>query len=100
MKRMIALALALCLFAPIDKAEAAEPPPALIKAIAKQESGLNPLAVNVAGESYYPATRAEAEQLIREAITAGKSFDVGKMQINSWWMERFAIDPFSLLDPA
>ena len=99
MKRMIALALALCLLAPVREAEAEEPPPSLVKAIAWQESGLNPLAVNVAGRPYSPATRAEAEQIIREAVTAGKSFDVGKMQINSWWMERFAIDPFSLLNP-
>ncbi len=99
MKRMIALVLALCLLAPFGEAEAAEPPPSLVKAIARQESGLDPLAINVAGKSYYPATRAEAEQLIREAMAAGKSFDVGKMQINSWWMERFTIDPLSLLDP-
>ena len=99
MKSMIALALALC-FLPFGGVKAQEPPPALVKAIARQESGLNPLAVNVAGKSYYPATREEAERLIREAIAAGKSFDVGKMQINSWWMERLALDPFSLLDPA
>ena len=98
MKSIIALTLALC-FLPFDGAEAQEPPPALVKDIAKQESGLNPLAVNVAGKSYYPATREEAERLIREAIAAGKSFDVGKMQINSWWMNRFGIDPVSLLNP-
>ncbi len=98
MKSMIALALALC-FLPFGGVKAQEPPPALVKAIARQESGLNPLAVNVAGKSYYPATREEAERLIREAIAAGKSFDVGKMQINSWWMNRFGIDPVSLLDP-
>lgn len=98
MKAMFLL-LAVALFVPCKGAEAQEPPPALVKAIAKQESGLNPLAVNVAGKSYYPATREEAEQIIREAIAAGKSFDVGKMQINSWWMERFVINPFSLLDP-
>ena len=46
MKRMIALTLALCLFAPVGKAEAEEPPPALVKAIAQQESGLNPLRGN------------------------------------------------------
>lgn len=98
MKRML-LALAIALFVPFVSAKAEEPPPALVKAIARQESGHNPLAVNVAGKPYYPATREEAEQLIRESMAAGKSFDVGKMQINSWWMERLGIDPFSLLDP-
>ncbi|CAK7031494.1 MULTISPECIES: lytic transglycosylase domain-containing protein [unclassified Desulfovibrio] len=93
------LALAVALFVPFGEAVAEEPPSALVKAIARQESGLNPLAVNVAGKSHYPATREEAENLIREALTAGKSFDVGKMQINNWWMKRFSIDPFSLLDP-
>ena len=98
MKKTFMLAALLCL---PTSALAAEPgPPApLVEAIARQESGLNPLAVNVAGKSYYPATREEAERLIREAIAAGKSFDVGKMQINSWWMNRFGIDPVSLLDP-
>ena len=98
MKRML-LALAVALLVPFGGAKAEEPPPALVKAIAWQESGMNSLAVNVAGKSYYPATREEAERLIREALAAGKSFDVGKMQINSWWMERLSIDPFSLLDP-
>ena len=93
------LALAVALFVPFKGAKAEEPPPALVKAIARQESGLNPLAVNVAGKSHYPDTREEAERLIRDALAAGKSFDVGRMQINSWWMERFSIDPFSLLDP-
>lgn len=99
MKRKIALTTALFLLFTFNIAGAEEPPPALVKAIARQESGLNPLAVNIAGKSHYPATREEAERLIREAIAAGQSFDVGKMQINSWWMKCFSIDPFSLLDP-
>lgn len=99
MKKIFALTVALWMLLPFRVAEAQEPPPALITAIARQESGHNPLAVNIAGKSHYPATREEAERLICEAIAAGKSFDVGKMQINSWWMERFAIDPVSLLDP-
>jgi len=98
MKKMF-LALTVALFVPFGVVKAEEPPPALLKAIARQESGHNPLAVNVAGKSFYPATREEAERLIREALAAGKSFDVGKMQINFWWMKRFSIDPFSLLDP-
>ena len=99
MKKTFMLAALLCL---PTSALAAEPgPPApLVEAIARQESGLNPLAVNIAGNSYYPATREEAERLIQKAIAAGQSFDVGMMQVNNWWMERFAIDPFSLLDPA
>ncbi|MDL2271649.1 lytic transglycosylase domain-containing protein [Desulfovibrio sp. OttesenSCG-928-I05] len=98
MKKALILAVLLCF--PMS-ALAAEPgPPAqLVKAVARQESGLNPLAVNIAGKSYYPTTRKEAERLIREALAAGKSFDVGKMQINNWWMKRFSISPFSLLDP-
>lgn len=100
MKRKIAMALALLLLPVFNSAGADEPPPALVKAIARQESGLNPLAVNIAGKSYYPATREEAERLIQGAIVAGLSFDVGKMQINNWWMERLGIDPVSLLDPA
>ena len=70
MTSMFAPPLALC-FLPFGGVKAQEPPPALVKAIARQESGLNPLAVNVAGKSYYPATREEAERLIREAIAAG-----------------------------
>ena len=99
MKKTFMLAALLCL---PTSALAAEPgPPApLVEAIARQESGLNPLAVNIGGKSYYPATREEAERLIQKAIAAGQSFDVGMMQVNNWWMERFAIDPFSLLDPA
>ena len=99
MKKTLMLFGLLCLSTPALAAEPGPPAP-LVEAIARQESGLNSLAVNIAGKSYYPATREEAEQRIQKAIAAGLSFDVGKMQINSWWMERFAIDPFSLLDPA
>lgn len=99
MKKALTLAVLLCLHTSALAAEP-EPPTKLVEAIARQESGLNPLAVNIAGKSYYPATREEAERLIRDALAAGKSFDVGKLQINSWWMERLSIDPFSLLDPA
>ena len=99
MKRAFFFAILFCLQAPAFAAKPI-PPPNIVEAIARQESGLNPLAVNVAGKSYYPATREEAESIIRDALSAGKSFDVGVMQINFWWIERFAIDPVSLLDPA
>lgn len=99
MKKAFVFAALLCLHAPAFAAEP-EPPTQLVEAIARQESGLNPLAVNIAGKPYFPATREEAEQLIRRAIAAGQSFDVGMLQINSWWMERLGINPLSLLDPA
>ena len=79
---------------------AGEPPADLLQAIARQESGLNPLAVNVNGKSYSPYSKEEAAQIIQAAMQAGLSFDVGKMQINRWWIDRFSIDPISLLDPA
>lgn len=103
MKKILTLVALLCLHTPTVAAELyakPEPPAQLVEAIALQESGLNPFAVNIAGRSYSPATREKAEQLIQRAIAAGLSFDVGKMQINSWWMERYGIDPLSLLDPA
>ncbi len=71
MKEVIAVLLFVVLFT-VDT-EAREPPPALIQAVARQESGLNPLAVNVAGRSHRPAGREEAENLIRQAQAAGKS---------------------------
>lgn len=100
MRNVSALALLTLLLLPLPvKAESPGPPPKLVEAIAVQESGLNPLAVNVAGKSYSPATREEAERIIQSAQASGKSFDVGLMQINSWWMERYDIPPASLLDP-
>lgn len=47
---------------------------------------MNPLAVNVAGKDYYPATRQEVEAIIAAAQASGKSFDMELMQINRWWM--------------
>ena len=63
MKKALTLAVLLCLHTPALAAEPG-PPAQLVEAIARQESGLNPLAVNIAGKSYYPATREEAERLI------------------------------------
>lgn len=68
-------------------------------AIAKQESGLNPLCINVAGVDMTPATMEEAEAIIRQAQAQDKSYDVGLMQINSQWVKEWKIDPVSLLDP-
>ena len=66
MKKAFTLAVLLCLYTPAVAAELyakLEPLAPLVEAIARQESGLNPLAVNIAGKSLYPATREEAKQL-------------------------------------
>ena len=65
MKRIIALLLVSAFLAFSVRAETA--PSALLNAIGIQESGMNPLAINVAGKSHYPATRGEAVKIIREA---------------------------------
>jgi hypothetical protein len=97
MKRTIVLALFLA--SSTFPVWAEEAPPALLEAIARQESGHNPLAINVAGKDHYPGSREEAMKIIRQAQAAGKSFDVGLFQVNSWWIERYRIPPESLLDP-
>lgn len=74
-------------------------PKDLAMAVARQESGLRPLCVNVAGKDYWPESRAEAAEIIRKAQKENRSFDVGLMQINSQWISRWGMDPVSLLDP-
>ena len=67
----------------------------VLYAVAKVESSLNPLAVNVSGRSYYPGSKEEALSLIR----GKKNYDIGLMQINSYWVRKFSLDPVWLLDP-
>jgi hypothetical protein len=76
-----------------------QPPPALVQAVITVESGGKPLAVQIEGATYFPDTREEALRLIAKAVQDGRNFDVGLMQVNSWWMKRFDISPESLLDP-
>jgi len=76
-----------------------EIPTALIKAVAQTESNLHPWAVNIAGRSYYPETREEALTLIRSAMARKKSFDIGIMQLNNWWLKRLKLTPEQVLDP-
>jgi soluble lytic murein transglycosylase-like protein len=99
MKKIVVLFLLLVGSALPAKAANPAPPPGLMEAIARQESGMNPLAVNVAGKDYYPATREEAMRIIRQAQAADKSYDVGLHQINRYWIDKYSIPPESLLDP-
>lgn len=74
-------------------------PPSLAMAIADIESGFNPWAVNIQGKSYYMRDRESALALIRKASAQRKSFDIGLMQINSYWLDRLGLDPVDVLSP-
>jgi soluble lytic murein transglycosylase-like protein len=76
-----------------------QPLSALVQAIITVESGGKPFAVHMGGTTYQPDTLEEASRLVMEAIKDGRNFDVGLMQVNSWWMRRFGISPESLLVP-
>lgn len=72
-------------------------PPLLLLAIAEQESRLFPWAVNIAGKAYYPQTKILALELLQEAGTV--SFDIGIMQINKQWLEKFGLSVDHVIEP-
>jgi soluble lytic murein transglycosylase-like protein len=57
----------------------------LLRAMAETESGNKQYALNIAGTAFYPKDKDEALKL----MDTKKSFDVGIMQINRWWFDRF-----------
>jgi|GEM_PF-781438 len=80
-----------------DTAAKAGVPASLLVAVAGAESGFHPLAINIAGRSYYPRTEEEALALLEGAQDA----DIGLMQINyRFWGPRLHLTPHDLLDPA
>jgi len=72
-------------------------PKALVQAIALQESGGNPWAVNVAGKTFQASSKDEALSIIKKYDV--RSYDVGLMQINSQWLRKFQISPETALEP-
>lgn len=74
-------------------------PLALALAIARQESGTQPWVINVAGKSLYPSSRPDARRIADWAWSRGFSFDVGIMQINSYWLKKYSIPVEDVLDP-
>ncbi|MCR5815081.1 MAG: lytic transglycosylase domain-containing protein [Desulfovibrio sp.] len=71
----------------------------LALAIARQESGTRPWVINVAGKDFSPKSPEEALEIAAQAKRAGKSFDVGIMQVNSYWLKKYHIDLREILDP-
>lgn len=73
--------------------------PETVTAIIQQESGGNPFALNNQVTSFYPESRDEAVRLLHQSLRAGRSTDIGLMQVNSQWLRRLGIEAESLLDP-
>lgn len=74
-------------------------PEILALAIARQESGWHPWIINVAGKDVRPQSKAEAVRIALAALKAGKSFDVGLMQINSYWIRKYRWPLEQVLEP-
>ncbi|MCL2029795.1 MAG: lytic transglycosylase domain-containing protein [Deltaproteobacteria bacterium] len=74
-------------------------PEGLLTAIAKVESGFNPWALNIGGRAYQCLSKEEALARAKAARAAGRSFDLGLMQINSWWLDKFSLSLEAILEP-
>lgn len=72
-------------------------PVELLLAISHVESGFQPSAINIAGQSFQPSSRYEAEWILNRS---GDNVDIGLMQIN-WghWGKKFGLSKLDLLDP-
>jgi len=72
-------------------------PVEVILAVSHVESGFHLYAINIAGRSFRPSSRDEAEWILRRS---GENVDIGLMQIN-WghWGKRFGLSKADLLDP-
>ncbi|MDR1083350.1 MAG: lytic transglycosylase domain-containing protein [Deltaproteobacteria bacterium] len=84
----------------IEPAETYNLSKSLLMAVSEVESGFNPWAVNVEGQAFIYDAKEEALAKISEARIAGKSFDSGLMQVNSYWLDKYGISPEAALDPA
>lgn len=67
-------------------------------AIAKTESGLKPWALNIEGQSLFFDTKEEAMEAAQVAFDAGRSFDCGLMQVNSFWLKKYDIPLEAIFD--
>ncbi len=74
-------------------------PPLLVLSIMDVESSRFPWCVTVAGREHRPRSLAEAAALARRAMQAGRSVDLGLMQISDWWLRRLKLSPETVLRP-
>lgn len=75
-------------------------PKVLALAIARQESGCHPWIINISGRDIRPRSQEEALRYAAWALRSGRSFDVGIMQINVYWIKKYGWPLDQVLDPA
>lgn len=75
-------------------------PKVLALAIARQESGCHPWILNISGRDVSPRSKEDALRYARWAMRAGRSFDVGIMQVNSYWIRKHGWPLEQVLEPA
>jgi hypothetical protein len=61
----------------------------LLISVAEAESGLSQFAMNRAGKAILPRTREEAETILKHIASEHPTFDIGIMQVNRWWFEKY-----------
>ncbi|MBR4607700.1 MAG: lytic transglycosylase domain-containing protein [Lachnospiraceae bacterium] len=74
-------------------------PRILALAIARQESDYLPWIINIQGRDYRARTREEGLAIADWAMRHGKSFDVGIMQVNSYWIKKYGWSLETVIDP-
>src|SRR5689334_723159 len=82
-----------------NAAEKSNLPVELLLAVAEVESGYKHLALNLGGATVLPSTRAEAEKILAASAKRLETFDIGVMQVNRWWFERYGMPYADGLDP-
>ena len=75
-------------------------PKVLALAIARQESGCHPWILNISGRDVRAGSKEEALRYAQWAMRAGRSFDVGIMQVNSYWIRKHGWPLEQVLEPA
>lgn len=74
-------------------------PKVLAMAIARQESYMQPWILNLAGKDVHPGSKEESLHIAQRALASGMSFDVGIMQINSYWIKKYRLPLEKVLEP-
>ena len=72
-------------------------PKLLLIVLANVESRVSPYAVNFGGEARFYDSESKALQGISNY--EGSNFDVGLMQINSFWLREFDVEPEKIIRP-